>query len=100
MAERDAALAIMGGAIGIAGLLLVFAGFLLSRAAAYQTKRGDIFKHLAQLSLVPILAALACAWIATWAAQGGEWSQYHVYACFKLVLALSGIYAIIGLLKA
>jgi hypothetical protein len=100
MDRKDEALAIMGAAISIAGLLLVFAGFLLTKAESYETKRGDVYRNFAKLSLVPVLAALACTWVAIGAAQGGMWQQDYMYLCLKIVVALSAIYAIIGLLQA
>ena len=100
MAEKDVALAILGAAIGLAGLLLVFAGFLLVRAAEFQTRRGDIYRTIAKAALVPLLAAFACTALATLAAQGSEWAQRHLYLSFYIVLVISAVYAIIALLKA
>ena len=100
MADKDVALAMMGAAVGLAGLLLVFSGFLLARAAQYETKRGDVYRILAKVGLIPILAAFGCTVIAVWAAEGGQWSQRYLYCGFNLTLAISAVYAIIGLLKA
>ena len=82
MADKEAALAIMAAAIGLAGLLLVFSGFLLVRAAEFQTRRGDIYRTIAKSALVPLLAAFFCTALATWAAQGNEWAQKQLYLSF------------------
>lgn len=52
MPEKDTALAIMGAAVGLAGLLLVFSGFLLARAAQYESKRGDVYRVFAKFGLL------------------------------------------------
>jgi hypothetical protein len=100
MADRESALAILGAAIGDAGLLLVFAGFLLIKADSYQTKRGDKFRWIAKAALIPLLAAIACTWIAVDAAQGGSWQGAYLYCSFKIVLAVSAVYAIIAVLMS
>jgi hypothetical protein len=100
LAEKDVALAILGAAIGLAGLLLVFAGFLLVRAAEFQSRRGDIYRIMAKAALAPLLAAFTCTALATWASEGGEWAQHHLYLSFYIVLVISAVYAIIALLKA
>jgi cytochrome bd-type quinol oxidase subunit 2 len=101
MADKDAALAILQAAIAGAGLLLVFAGFLLTRAEQFgrETARRSV-RGLAKAALIPLLAAIACTWIGIWAAQGGAWSQQHLYFCFQVLLVISAVYAIIALLKA
>ncbi len=55
--------------IGFAGLLLKFAGFLFSKAASYDTARGDKFRMLAKFTLLPVLVALGLAWISTMALE-------------------------------
>ena len=101
MADKDAALAILQAAIALAGLLLVFAGFLLARAEQFPNERARrSLKRLAKFALVPLLAAIGCTWLAVWAAQGANWSQQHLYSCFQIILVISALYAIIALVKA
>lgn len=100
MAEKDVALAIMGAALGLAGLLLVFSGFLLARSAQYESKRGDKYRYLAKLAMIPTLLCFACTLVALWSVQGGSWSEKHLYDIFKAVLAVSALYAIVGLYES
>jgi cytochrome bd-type quinol oxidase subunit 2 len=90
-------LAVLQGGIGLAGLLLVFSGFLVSKAEASQTRRGDKFKHLALASLVPILAALALSWMSVNALAGNGWERYYLLTALKIQLCLTALFSIIGL---
>lgn len=98
MIERDAALAILGGAIGLAGLLLVFIGFILPRTQTYNENSADKFRWLARIGLVPFLAALFCAWSSILAIQGARWSGTHLWGVLQLALVLTAAYAIIATL--
>ena len=96
MAEKDVILTVLGSDIALAGLVLVFSGFLITKADAYQTRYGDKFKWFAVAGFIPVLVALAAAWCCICAIEGSQWSAMHVLSGLKIVLALSGIYAIIA----
>lgn len=96
MIERDAALAVFGGAIALAGLLLVFIGFLLPGLNQYNANAADRIRWVARCGLVPFVACLTCAWLSIWAVQGGVWSETHLWGVLKLTLAVTAIYAIIS----
>jgi uncharacterized membrane protein len=96
MIERDAALAVLGGALALAGVLLIFIGFILPKTEAYNERTADRFRWIARLGLFPFLAALFCAWVSIWAVQGGLWSGMHLWGVLKLTLVLTAIYAIIS----
>lgn len=98
--NENIALGVMQGAIGLAGLLLVFSGFLLSKAESFETKRGDRYRAIALSGLIPLLAALSCSWIAVWALQGAPWSSLHLLGVLKITLVFTAAYAIIGLWSA
>jgi hypothetical protein len=98
MIERDAALAVLGASIALAGLLLVFIGFILPRTETYSQQTADKFRWLARAGLIPFMASLFCAWASIWAAQGGHWSGTHLWGVLKLLLVLTAIYAIIATL--
>ena len=40
MQERDTILAVLSSAIALAGLLLIFSGFLFSKVSSFETRRG------------------------------------------------------------
>ena len=96
MIERDAALAIFGGALALAGLLLVFIGFLLPGLNQYNATAADRIRWIARLGLIPLVACLLCAWMSVWAVQGGIWPGTHLWGVLKLTLVLTAIYAIIS----
>jgi hypothetical protein len=97
----DIALGLLNGAIAIAGLTLVYSAFLIGRAAEYQGgKRGDKRILLARLALIPVLAGLACSWIAERVLVPGQWGSYwadaHLLCIFQILLAITALYAIIA----
>jgi hypothetical protein len=97
--DKETALAVCGAALGIAGLLLVFIGFIIAKADnSYNTARAKRFVWMARTGLIPFLASLICCWFSIWAVQGANWSGDHLLALFKLALVITGIYAIIATL--
>jgi hypothetical protein len=66
--QLNTVLAILQAAIAMAGLLLVFVGFVYAKAGDYDSRRGDKFRLAAKLGIVPFLlatisAAVCCAWL-------------------------------------
>jgi uncharacterized membrane protein len=101
MAEKDVILAVLGSDIAIAGLVLVFAGFLITKAESFEgSKYGDKYNWLAVYGLVPIVVSLAAAWMCVDALQGAEWEASHTLPMLKIVLALTAGYAVISALLA
>jgi hypothetical protein len=98
VAEHDTILAVLSSGIALAGLLLIFSGFLFAKAASFPTKRGDKFKSLAKLTLAPVLTSLALAWISAMALEGNHWSSLHLITLLKVTLGVSAIFAIVGIL--
>jgi hypothetical protein len=96
VAERDTILAVLQSDIGIAALIVVFAGFLLTKSETYQTKRGDRYRVIALCSLLPIAACVVSIWISMDAIEGSVWCANHALLSLKLVLVFAGIYAIIA----
>jgi hypothetical protein len=95
--EQDTILAVLQSSIGLAGLLLIFAGFLVTKAESYESRRGDKYKYLAISTLIPTLCAITLSWISIDALQGDKWAQYHMLTLLKIQLGITGGFAIIGL---
>jgi len=73
MADREVIEAVLGSDIAIAGLVLVFAGFLLTKAESFRGSRaGDVYSWLAVAGLAPIVASLVAAWMCIDGASGGQ----------------------------
>jgi hypothetical protein len=96
VADKDVILAVLGSDISVAGLVLVFSGFLITKAESYQTRYGDKFRWFAVSGILPVLIALAGAWLCICAIEGNQWAAEHALANLKIVLAITGIYAIIA----
>jgi hypothetical protein len=97
MADKDVALGILQAAIAIGGLLLVFIGFVLGRADREPLKGVRVrIRRVGILGLIPFVAALCCSWQSIWAIQGAYESAMYLFCTFKIVLALTTIYAIMA----
>lgn len=72
MVGKDVIEAVLGSDVAIAGLVLVFAGFLLTKAESSRSSRsGHVYNWLAVAGLIPIVASLAAAWMSIDGLQGG-----------------------------
>jgi hypothetical protein len=101
MADKDEALAILQAAIAIAGLILVYSGFVLAKGAGLSdVRKQEKFQRLAKWGLVPVIVSLFCALMAVRALLpgrfGSAWSSNWVLFTFEVVLFLTGAYAIIA----
>jgi hypothetical protein len=96
LVERDTTLVALFSGIALAWLLLIFSGFLLAKTASYETRRGERYRWFARATLIPILAALALSWLSLRASEGNEWALGHLLTGIRMVLALTGLFAIIG----
>jgi uncharacterized membrane protein len=97
MHEKDVILAVLGSDIAVAGLVLVFVGFLMTKADSFEGSRsGDKFNWLAFGGLIPIVVSIASAWMCVDALQGAAWEADHVLIMLKIVLALTGGYAVLS----
>lgn len=100
MPDKDVILAVLGDDIAVAGLVLVFAGFLFTKAGEYDTRYGDKYRRLALAGLLPVLTALVSAWLCIGAIEGNTWDAAHSLLGLKIVLVLTGSYAIVSALVA
>src|SRR5689334_14255496 len=98
--ERDVSIAMMGSAMAAAGLLLIFSGFLFTRADQLEPRRGAKYRCTARLGLIPLVTSLICTWLSLKAAEGGAWSASHLGFAFRSVLVLTALYAMLALLLA
>lgn len=98
--DKEISLGIMGGVLAITGLLLIFTGFLFTRADQLEPKRGKKYLRIARLGLIPFIASIVCTWISLQAAKGVPWSVCCLEGVFDAVLLLTAIYAVVSLLLA
>jgi hypothetical protein len=98
--ERDTILAVLSSAIALAGLLLIFSGFLFAKAASFETKRGDKYRWFGRATLIPVIASLALSWLSIDALDGNQWALAHLLTGLKLILVLTAAFAIIGVMAS
>ena len=68
---KDAIIAALGASAALAGLLLVFIGFVYARGESYNSIRGDRFKTAAKIGIIPFLVTIVCVgicfeWLLGW----------------------------------
>lgn len=96
---KDTIAAILGASAALAGLLLVFVGFVYVRGEAYSTKRGDVFKIVAKLGVFPFLLALSCTWFSMeWFKTSAAWAFWWSIHSFEWSLYATAIYGVATLL--
>jgi hypothetical protein len=94
---KDTVAAILGASAALAGLLLVFVGFVYARAEGYSSRRGDIFKYVAKFGALPFLLALACTWLSAEWMTGSQWAFWWATQSFRWSLFLTAIYGAVTL---
>jgi hypothetical protein len=98
MEPKDAIAAIFGAAVGLAGILLVFVGFVYSHAESLELKADrDKFKLVAKVGLFPFLICLASGFLClNWMTDSSPgvfcWARYALYGGMGLT-ALYGVVA-------
>lgn len=95
-----AVFALVGAAVSLGGLLLVFSGFLYSRAAAFPSTTDDRiiqrFKTVAQLGLIPFALSLVIAGIGSLYYVFGSQITSIVVGAFELLVVLTIVYGIVA----
>jgi membrane-associated HD superfamily phosphohydrolase len=96
----------LGAGIGLAGLLLIFSGFLFAQAAIMppdetSDKTLRAYRAVANLALVPFtcslfLAMSAAYWFATPTAKPADWLSLLILRSFIGVTAITIIYGIVA----
>jgi hypothetical protein len=90
--QKDSIIAAFGASAALAGLLLVFIGFVYVRGESYSTVRGDRFKWAAKAGTVPFLVTLACAWCCFEWLTGSEWAYWWSILFFRIGMIATAFY--------
>lgn len=96
--SKDIAIGLLGAIVAVAGLLLIFSGFLFTKAESFESLRGDKFRTIGKLGVIPLIASFATAWVCLMAVQDNPWAVTWGIMVFKIALAISALYSIISLL--
>ena len=99
---KDIAIAIVGAAIGLAGLLLVFSGFVFSQADTFPPETADAviakYKVAGKWGLLPFgIALIDAAMAMVWLLHPDETTYTATVSGFFLALAVGGIYGFVVL---
>jgi hypothetical protein len=96
--SKDLVVAVLGAAVALAGLLLVFSGFLFSQADSLPPETTDnstirSYKKAARIGIAPFVGCLALAGIAgAWLHAPGPVLFHFVWAGFGTLLVVTGVY--------
>lgn len=102
---KDVALALLGGSIGLAGLLLVVSGLVLSQVNSFPAettpdKTIKQYERAAKLGLIPFALALADAALCLlWLLHRSDGLYTSAVDGFFALLAITGVYGFVLLLK-
>lgn len=98
MMEKDTILAVFGSSVGLAGIVLVFVGFVSSHGEGFQNNdRKRVFKRVGKAGLAPFTIALAAASLSLcWLENPNPTSYYFALLAFKLSMISTLLYGIIS----
>ena len=97
--EKDIIVAILGAGAGLAGVLLVFVGFIYSHSETFSTARVKTkFQLVAKLGLIPFAVSLFSSWMCLrWLETPAALSYSWAVSFFRLGLILTCAYGIVAL---
>jgi hypothetical protein len=92
--QKDTIAAILGASAALAGLLLVFVGFVYARGeSSYNTRLGVKFKIAAKFGLAPFVVSLVCTSCCT---EWMVWRPQFLFAwsirTFEATIVLTALY--------
>jgi hypothetical protein len=79
----------------LAGLLLVFVGFVYAKADTFQTKRGDRFRHMGKAGTIPFGLALWSGWLCLRFLEGDVPAYVLGLFLFKSTLVATALYGLV-----
>jgi hypothetical protein len=103
--SKDVALALLGGSVALAGLLLVIAGFVFTQASSFPPERTsdaviERYEFAAKLGLIPFVLALCDgALCLCWLLHRSACLYQLSVGGFFLLLLLTAVYGVVLLLK-
>ena len=95
---KDTITAVLGASTALAGLLLVFVGFVYAHGESFKTRTGDKFKIVAKLGMVPFLISLASVWAGLEWLTGDQWAYSWCVWSFRATVVITAAYGALTLL--
>jgi hypothetical protein len=102
---KDVMIAVLGAAVGLAGLLLIFSGFLFAQAAAFPPETTDNatinkFRNAGRLGVAPFVLALAVSGLAfAWMIGPSSCLYFACAIGFGVLLLVSAAYGAFVLIR-
>lgn len=97
---KDIVLGMLGASVALAGLLLVFVGFVYSHSETFtNTVRRDRTRLAAKVGLFPFVGTIVCAWLCIDWLTGDQWVYSLALQSFKGGILLTAIYGLVTVLK-
>jgi uncharacterized membrane protein len=93
--QQNVVAVVLQVSVALAGLLLVFVGFVYSRGESFGTKRGDKFKHTARAGVVLFGLLLLCAWLSLNYLNGDVSAYFWAIFLFRSILIITALYAFV-----
>ncbi|MFZ3200131.1 MAG: hypothetical protein WA175_03165 [Candidatus Acidiferrales bacterium] len=100
MPDNNTILAVLQSEIGLAGLLLVFAGFLLTKSASVPSEYKTRFTILCGVTLLSFLGDLGLSFLCVRIIKGNPWGEGHVLCDLEISLVLTALVGICGLVAS
>jgi len=99
--EKDTIIAVLGAAVGLAGIVLIFMGFVSAQGENFQNnKRKEAFKRVAKFGLIPFSISLLSAWFCLAWLEGYNKNSYQLAIIgFKLSMISTLLYGIISVIR-
>jgi len=104
MESKELIVGILGGSVALAGLLLVFCGFLFAQAASFPPEISDDitdkFKGAGRFGIIPFVLSLILAGMsAMWLLFPVAWLFSSCWIGFMMLLIGTGFYGAIVICK-
>jgi hypothetical protein len=89
---------VFGASVGLAGILLIFVGFIFSHAESFQNiKRQRAFQRIAKIGLIPFAICLVAAWLSLgWLQEQNASIYFFALLSFKVSLCTTLLYGVIS----
>lgn len=95
---KDAIIAALGASAALAGLLLVFIGFVYAHGETYETVRGDPFRIAAKFGVLPFLITVSCVWFCFEWLTGSKWAYDWSVWMFRVGVICTALYGAVMML--
>ena len=97
--EREIITSILASSVGLAGVLLIFVGFVYSRVETFErAEKAKKYRLVARVGAIPFLLAVSSAWLCLeWLVGPSACLYNNAVLFFKMCLVLTGLYGTVAL---